>query len=102
MTDCDFTNGTCPVCGFRGRRGLRRNCIKPKMGLGDFIEKVLSCAGITKERVQSVTGKPCGCQKRQKAMNAWGYRFQQGMFHPISWLIALTARREAERAKDTT
>jgi hypothetical protein len=35
-------------------------------------------------------------------MNAWGYRFQQGMFHPISWLIALTARREAERAKDTT
>lgn len=55
--------------------------------LGDIVEKVLRVFGITKDRVQAVTGKPCGCKKRQDAMNIWGYRFQQRMFAPVAWFI---------------
>ena len=57
------------------------------IAIGDVTERFLRLFGITKERVQAVTGKPCGCQKRQEAMNAWGYRVQQRIFHPMAWLI---------------
>jgi len=70
VSDCDFTTGACPACGFRGRSGLRRNCTKP--GLGDLVEKMLTAVGITKQRVAKITGKPCGCQKRQEALNRLG------------------------------
>ena len=47
------------------------------IALGDITERALTSVGITKERVQAVTGKKdCGCRKRQEAMNAWGYRWQ--------------------------
>jgi len=57
------------------------------LAIGDITERVLSFFGITKERVQAVTGKPCGCKKRQEAMNIWGDRFQQRMFAPVAWFI---------------
>ncbi|TXH51482.1 MAG: hypothetical protein E6Q97_18285 [Desulfurellales bacterium] len=38
-------------------------------GLGDTIAKGLRAVGITKKAVQQVTGKPCGCSKRQAALN---------------------------------
>lgn len=57
------------------------------IALGDTTERFLKLFGITKERVQAVTGKPCGCKKRQEAMNVWGYRFQQRLHLPMAWLI---------------
>jgi len=71
--DCEFEDGTCTRCGFRGRSGLRRNCpVGGKPGLGDLVEKALSAVGITKKRVEKITGKPCGCGKRQEALNRLG------------------------------
>jgi hypothetical protein len=57
------------------------------LAIGDVTERFLSSLGITKERVQAVTGKPCGCNKRQESMNLWGYRAQQRLFSPIAWFI---------------
>lgn len=55
--------------------------------IGDITERVLGFFGITKERVQSAMGKKdCGCAKRQKAMNEWGYRWQHRLGTPICWL----------------
>jgi len=47
---------------------------RQKPGLGDYVAAGLSAIGITKERVAAVTGKPCGCKKRQEALNKWGAR----------------------------
>jgi hypothetical protein len=41
-------------------------------GLGDMVAAGLSAIGITKERVATALGVPCGCQKRQDALNALG------------------------------
>ena len=45
-----------------------------KRGLGDMVAAGLSAVGITKERVSKALGRPCGCGKRQQAMNEWGSR----------------------------
>jgi hypothetical protein len=45
---------------------------RPRPGLGDMVAAVLSAVGITPERVSAVTGRPCGCSKRKKALNDWG------------------------------
>lgn len=46
--------------------------------LGDVLETTLSVFGITKERVQRWTRThDCGCQKRQRWLNQWGYRQQE-------------------------
>ena len=47
-------------------------------GLGDMVKAGLAAIGITPERVQAVTGKPCGCAKRQEALNALGRRIGIG------------------------
>ena len=41
-------------------------------GLGDMVAAGLAAIGITKERVATALGVPCGCQKRQEALNALG------------------------------
>jgi hypothetical protein len=57
------------------------------IALGDIAERCLRFFGITKERVQAVTGKEdCGCAKRQAAMNHWGYRWQSRLLLPYYWL----------------
>jgi hypothetical protein len=57
------------------------------LALGDMAEQCLRFFGVTKERVQGITGrKDCGCAKRQAAMNEWGYRLQERLFLPIHWL----------------
>jgi hypothetical protein len=57
------------------------------LALGDITERCLRFFGITKERVQAVTGKKdCGCAKRQAAMNQWGYRRQYRLMLPYYWL----------------
>tara|TARA_R100000278_G_scaffold110266_2_gene87435 strand:- start:2026 stop:2193 length:168 start_codon:yes stop_codon:yes gene_type:complete len=44
---------------------------KKSKGLGDTIEKITKATGIKKvvETVSKVTGKDCGCAKRQKTLN---------------------------------
>jgi hypothetical protein len=58
------------------------------IALGDITEKALTSVGITKDRVQAVTGKKdCGCQERQEAMNAWGYRWQGRLLAPYHYSL---------------
>jgi hypothetical protein len=45
-------------------------CIR--RGLGDLVAAGLAAVGITPERVAAVTGKPCKCKQRQKALNELG------------------------------
>lgn len=80
MTDCDFSSGKCPSCGFVAVAGVRRNCPQkiqtketPPIGLGDYVAAGLGAVGITKERAQAVASafgiKDCGCAARQEALN---------------------------------
>jgi hypothetical protein len=51
------------------------------MGLGDVVEAALSKIGLTKERVESWVGGPCGCRERQEKLNAlgnWAWRVVRG------------------------
>ena len=50
----------------------------PRRGLGDMVADGLAAIGITKERVSRVTGKPCGCAKRQQALNELGRKLGIG------------------------
>lgn len=45
---------------------------RPRPGLGDYIAAGLAWLGITKPRVESLVGGPCGCDERQEALNDWG------------------------------
>jgi len=47
-------------------------------GLGDMVAAGLTSIGITKERVSAAIGKPCGCEKRQEALNDIGRKFGIG------------------------
>lgn len=68
------------------------------LALGDITERCLRFFGITKERVQAVTGtEDCGCTKRQAAMNQWGYRWQQWLvlvfWLPVAYRVELLSHR---------
>lgn len=41
---------------------------KPR-GLGDVVEGALKKIGVTKERVEKLTGRKCNCSKRQDTLN---------------------------------
>ena len=47
-------------------------------GLGDMVSSALTAVGITKERVSAAIGRPCGCAKRQAALNDIGRKFGIG------------------------
>ena len=51
---------------------------RARPGLGDMVASGLSAIGITKERVSAAVGKPCGCAKRQAALNELGRRIGIG------------------------
>lgn len=66
------TDGMCRACLRRGD--------KPRthmIALGDLAEKALTTIGITKERVERITRKPCGCKARQRWMNQAGFAVQR-------------------------
>lgn len=68
------------------------------IALGDITERFLRFFGITKERVQAVTGKKdCGCAKRQAAMNQLGYRWQHwvlaAVWLPVAYRVELLSHR---------
>lgn len=44
-------------------------------GLGDMVAVGLSAVGITPERIQAITGKPCGCEERKRLLNEAGARW---------------------------
>ena len=83
--NCDLSppRCRCPVCGFVARRRDGRlvpNAIRtcpgprppvrlPRLRVGDWIEAAASLVGITPERVQRVTRRPCGCKARQRWLN---------------------------------
>jgi len=49
-----------------------------RLGLGDMVADGLASVGITRELVSRVLGKPCGCDKRQAALNKLGKRLGIG------------------------
>lgn len=57
---------------------LKKSQHMKKPGLGDMVASALSAVGITKERVSKAIGKPCGCAKRQRALNELGRKFGIG------------------------
>lgn len=42
------------------------------LGLGDQVESILTTFGITKERVETWVGQPCGCAERREKLNRLG------------------------------
>lgn len=49
--------------------------------LGDRVERALSLAGLTQERVEAWLGRPCGCDERREKLNqidAWARRVVSG------------------------
>lgn len=61
----------CLVCGRKAwSENTLRNC---HPGLGDLVATGLAAVGITKERVESVVGGPCGCPERRDALNRLGH-----------------------------
>jgi len=40
-----------------------------RLYLGDKVANALGAVGITPERVEKITGKPCGCKKRKNKLN---------------------------------
>jgi hypothetical protein len=54
----------------------RRNRL-PRVAVGDLVERMLTGVGISKTRVQQwLRVKDCGCAKRQRWLNQWGYKQQ--------------------------
>lgn len=60
------------------QRMLAAKAARQKPGLGDMVAAGLERVGITKERVSKALGKPCGCAKRQEALNKLGRKFGIG------------------------
>ncbi|NCU85313.1 MAG: hypothetical protein EBV57_04820 [Betaproteobacteria bacterium] len=49
----------------------------PRIAVGDLVERMLTGIGISKDRVrQWLRVKDCGCAKRQRWLNQWGYKQQ--------------------------
>lgn len=47
---------------------------QPK-GLGDVVQSLLAGMGITEAAVSAVTGKPCRCGERKRALNDLGAKY---------------------------
>jgi hypothetical protein len=52
--------------------------MKPRKGLGDYVESALQTIGITEERFSRLVGKPCGCKKRKRLLNKLGQKLGFG------------------------
>ena len=54
-------------CGPPRRPGRRRWLPRPRVG--DWIEAAARLVGITSERIERLTRRPCGCKARQRWLN---------------------------------
>lgn len=55
--------------------------LRSALQIGDQVEKALQLVGITPEKVEAFTGKPCKCKERKQRMNQlgnWAYRVLSG------------------------
>jgi hypothetical protein len=81
---CDYDPATltCRFCGHVAKRlPTYRKCTRGihfrKVAVGDLVERMLTGVGISKTRVQQwLRVKDCGCAKRQRWLNQWGYKQQ--------------------------
>lgn len=66
---CDLDDSArCSRCGrVAYSREVRREC---GPGLGDLIASGLERVGITKQWISSMVGEECGCESRQRWLNA--------------------------------
>lgn len=84
MTYCEFDDETmaCRFCGYKAKSPKTiRECRQHQsewrpIAVGDLVEKALSSAGITPDRVERLTGRKCGCKQRKQWMNDAGYKAQ--------------------------
>ena len=68
---------SCVLCADRQETGVAGDSDL----LGDVIERALIAVRITKSRVSSWLGKPCGCDERREKLNqihAWAVRVVKG------------------------
>jgi hypothetical protein len=82
---CDFVEHRrgfqCRRCGKVVRTAQKPVAVcgsTPRAGLGDMVAAGLQAVGITPARVSAVTGRPCGCKKRQEKLNELGRKFGIG------------------------
>jgi hypothetical protein len=78
-SDCGtLAGGCCALARFGGRPSLGTcaGCISrgenQPLGAGDTIAAALNVTGVgvaAKKVIEAVTGKPCGCAKRQATLN---------------------------------
>lgn len=84
---CQFDNTTlvCRECGYKAKSlPTFRVCKPPPVVIdrwkpflvGTFIERQLKRVGITPHRVETVTGKPCGCGERKLLLDKLGVLVQ--------------------------
>jgi hypothetical protein len=71
--------GLCGVCfkyvtdpAYRAHYESPKCRSTSKPGWGDRIEAALTKRGITKEKVEKILGRPCGCDKRKRLLNRLG------------------------------
>ena len=82
--NCNYDPQTlaCVRCGHKALRlPTYRRCSSsrrlPRVAVGDLVETMLARIGISKDRVkQWLRLRDCGCAKRQKWLNQWGYQQQ--------------------------
>ena len=94
----DGTRWRCMVCDFRDidRAGhfpdrIHRRCPQQLPSWGDRVERWLSRLGITKDRYRAAKrwlglgGATCGCQERQRKLNAAGWRISRWLARVSLW-----------------
>jgi hypothetical protein len=90
---CNFEpTGEVDDRGWRKWRCSREKCQQPTdwtpdeasniharckvIGWGDYLTYWLALFGLTKQRIEWITRKPCGCEERQEKLNTWGERLR--------------------------
>ena len=82
--NCNYDTQTlaCVRCGHKALRlPTYRRCSSgrrlPRIAVGDLVERMLTGIGVSKDRVrQWLRVKDCGCAKRQRWLNQWGFKQQ--------------------------
>jgi hypothetical protein len=59
----------------------------PRLRVGDWIEAVASLVGITPERVQRVTRRPCGCRERKQWLNERAAAVAERLERFLGWIL---------------
>lgn len=87
LCNFDDVSMTCLQCGYQAKRLPTYRLCAPvstptELMIGDVLEKWLTSAGITKDRVERLTKKVgksggCGCQQRQQWLNEKGVKLQR-------------------------